>query len=168
MSVVKFDQLSEKARLWIFASERKLTDAEVRNLDDRMQRFMANWTAHKKELITGWKLAYNQFIMLGVDESLMAASGCSIDSLVHHLKEFEQKVACGIVNTHALIFYLDENQTVRCVDRSAFKQLVEADSVNEETIVFNNTIQTIRELRSGKWQVPIRDSWHMQAFGVLV
>jgi hypothetical protein len=41
---------------------------------------------------------------------------------------------------------------------------VQSGEVGEDTVVFNNTIATVGELLAGKWEVPLRESWHAQAF----
>lgn len=168
MSVVKFDDLPDHARLWIFACERKLAEHELAQLHTHMEQFMANWTAHKRELTVSWKTEYTQFLFVAVDEAAMAASGCSIDSLVHSLQSFEQEISCDLVNTHSRVFYRDEQGKIRCVERFEFKALAERSSVTEDTIVFNNIIQSVGELRQNRWEVPMKESWHMQAFGALV
>jgi len=168
MSVVKFNQLPDNARLWIFACERPLAEHELAQLRSNMEQFMTNWTAHKRELTTSWKTEYEQFIFVAVDESAMSASGCSIDSLVHNLQKFEQQIACNIVNTNSKVFYRDGEQQIRCVDRFEFKELAKKDAVDEETVVFNNVIQSVAELRQKRWEVPMKESWHMQAFGAAV
>jgi hypothetical protein len=165
MSVVKFNQLPDSARLWVYACERAFSESEAKMLTDHLNAFMEQWTAHKRELTTAWELRYNQFILIGVDERTMAASGCSIDSLVRSLQEFEKRIASNIVGTNSKVFYRDQNQTIRCVDRSEFGGLVGNDIVNQDTIVFNNTLRTIREVRQGKWEVPMKASWHSEIFG---
>lgn len=168
MSVVKFDELPDDARLWIFACERQLSEHELAQLRSNMEQFMTSWTAHKRELTVSWKTEYGQFIFVAVDESAMSASGCSIDSLVHNLQKFEQQIACDIVNTNSKVFYRDDAQRIRCLDRFGFKELAANGAVDEETVVFNNIIQSVGELRQNKWEVPMKESWHMQAFGAAV
>ena len=168
MSFDNFNELPDTARVWIFGAENPLDSSQVRKLTENMGLFLEQWTAHKKELNPGWGLRYNQFIVIGLDESMMAASGCSIDSMVQNLKNFESAIGANIVGTSLKVFYRDKNKSIQCVDRAEFKQLVENGSVNEETVVFNNLIQTVADLRENRWEIPMQESWHMQAFGVLV
>ncbi len=168
MSFVNFSDLPDTARVWVFGAEKPFDSSQVQKLTENMKHFLEQWTAHKKELNPGWELRHNQFIMVGLDESMMAASGCSIDSMVHNLKKFEVAAGANITGTTLKVFYRNENESAQCVGRAEFKQLVESGMVNEETVVFNNTIQTVADLRQNKWQVPMKESWHMQAFGVLV
>lgn len=167
MAFIEFQQLPDTARLWIYAARRAFDKSQVDTLKDHMNRFMQEWTAHKRELRTGWELKYDQFILVAVDEQTMAASGCSIDSMVHSLQEFEKNVGCQVIGTSTLVFYRNEVGDIRSVDRAQFKHLTELGKVNENTIVFNNVIDALKTFREGKWEVPMRESWHMQAFGAV-
>ena len=168
MSFVNFSELPDTARVWIFGAAEPLGSTQVQSLNENMGLFLKQWTAHKKELNPSWELRHNQFIVIGLDERMMAASGCSIDSMVHNLKNFEVTVGANISGTSLKVFYRDEHDTIQCVGRAEFKHLVESGSVNEETVVFNNTIETVADLKQNRWEVPMKESWHMQAFGVLV
>ncbi|MFQ5637227.1 MAG: hypothetical protein ACE5IR_04455 [bacterium] len=168
MSVVTFERMQDSARLWIYAAERAFTDDEIEMLNKEMFRFLEQWTAHNQDLITSWRLKYARFIMIGVDESLTPASGCSIDSMVRHLSDFEKRIGAHIVNTHTMIFYRDRLGDIQCVARLQFKGLCEEGAVRENSVVFNNTIQSIAELKQGLWEVPMKDSWHYEVFGKAV
>ena len=166
MSVVKFNEIPDTARLWIFGSAKPLNDHQVQMLHENMDRFLDQWASHKREVTAGWDLYYSQFILIGVDEKMTSVSGCSIDSMVHNLRTFEQLSGSDIINSSSKVFYRHANKAIQCVTREEFKQLVENRIVNEGTIVFNNTIQSLSEIRQDKWEVPMKDSWHVEAFGV--
>ena len=168
MSFVNFNDLPDTARVWIFGAENTLDSSQVQKLRENMGLFLEQWTAHKRELNPSWELRHNQFIVVGLDESMLAASGCSIDSMVRNLKNFESAIGANIIDTSLKVFYRDKNESIQCVGRSEFKQLVANGTVTEETVVFNNMIQTAADLRQNRWEIPMQESWHMQAFGVLV
>jgi len=44
-----------------------------------------------------------------------------------------------------------------------FKKLAKDKSVSENTIVFNNLVNTIEELNEG-WEIPASESWHSRFF----
>lgn len=165
MSVVQIDDMPGSTRIWIYGCERALSDDEVGQLNEHMTRFLAEWTAHKRELRTAWQLKHHQFIVLVVDESMMAASGCSVDSMVRNLRIFQERIGAEIVNTASRVFYRDETGKVQCVDRPVFRTLAEEGKVDAGTIVFNNTLLKLEELRAGKWEVPMSQSWHIDVFG---
>ncbi len=164
MSVVAFEALPDHARLWIYGAEREFSSDEETQLAQQLAVFLAQWTAHKRELQTAFAIRHRRFVLVGVDESQMAASGCSIDALVRYLRQLEQAFGLQMVDTHARVFYRDPNSGIRCLERPEFKQLVEAGRVDENTPVFDNTIQTVGALRAGRWEVPMRASWHGEVF----
>ena len=53
---------------------------------------------------------------------------------------------------------------VACTSREGFQQLVEQGAVSRETVVFDNTIQTVGALREGQWEIPAYRSWHGRTF----
>jgi hypothetical protein len=165
MSVVQIEDIPGSTRIWIYGCERPLSDIEARQLDDHMKRFLMEWTAHKRELRTAWRLEYSQFIILAVDESMMAASGCSIDSMVRNLRVFQEKIGVEIVNTASRVFFRDGSGRIRCVERQVFRELAEQGEVDAGTVVFNNTLLQLGEFRAGRWEVPMSQSWHIDVFG---
>jgi hypothetical protein len=153
------------ARVWIYGGERALSAAEANLLTASMNSFLKQWTAHKRELKAAWEVRYQRFVIIAVDEQMMSASGCSIDSLVRHLAELGRKLNIDLVGAHAKVFFRDSSHEIRCVDRSEFKRLIETAALNEDTIVFDNTVATVGLVRAGKWETPMKNSWHMEAFG---
>ena len=166
MSIVDFDELPDTSRLWIYAADRPLTSGEVQQLQEGMQHFLTEWSAHKRELRTGWCLRYDQFIMIGVDENTIAASGCSIDSMVRKLQAFEKELDCSIVGTSMHVFYRGENDEIKWSSRPEFKKMLATGAVDKTTVVFNNVIQTLAEFRNGGWEIPLLHSWHADALTV--
>jgi hypothetical protein len=53
---------------------------------------------------------------------------------------------------------------VRAVERPEFRRLAQAGEVSEDTVVFDNTVATVGDLRAGRWEKPFRDAWHARAF----
>ena len=87
---VPFDQLPDEARIWIYPSNRKMSDEEVEQIKALMADFLQQWTAHGQNLNAGFELPHNRFIVIGLDQSNAAASGCSIDASVHFIQEIEK------------------------------------------------------------------------------
>jgi len=63
------------------------------------------------------------------------------------------------------VFYR-EGGGVRRVTRNEFRDLARSGAVTGDTVVFNNVVATVGELRQGNWEVPLRRSWHAEAFPV--
>lgn len=168
MAVVKFSDLPDNARIWIYGAQNCLDEAQINRLETHMGQFLKEWNSHQNPVVPAWKLQQSRFVIIGVDESSSALSGCSIDSMVRNLKTFDSVTGLNFLGTSSLIFYKDHNDSIQCIDRPGFAELVREDVVNDHTVVFNNVIRTVGEFRNGKWEVPMRDSWHMNVFGKLL
>jgi len=61
------------------------------------------------------------------------------------------------------VLYRDGAAIAR-VSRERFADLVESGSVSQQTVVFDNTLTTVGDVRDGRWELPASASWHGQAF----
>ena len=98
------------------------------------------------------------------DESVAEVSGCSIDGSVRLIKEIEQAFDLNFFD-RLKITYKITNQLVGSFALSQINDLWEKSSINEDTIVFNNLVQTKGEFET-KWEIPLKDSWLFQKISV--
>lgn len=165
MSTVDFSLLPSDARLWVIAAARPLSPAERDLLLERTDRFIEGWLAHGHPVVGARDWRHDRFLLIGADERATGVSGCSIDALFRVFKETEGELGAGLVDRSG-IWFRGADGEIRAVSRPEFRALAQAGEVGEDTVVFDNTIGTVGELRSGKWEVPMRESWHAQAFPV--
>lgn len=158
-------QFSEHSRVWIYQSDKELTDEQTAELHILLNKFAAEWTAHNHQLKAKAEVRYNRFIILIVDETQAGASGCSIDKSVNFLKRVEQEF--GIHLFDRFNFAYREGEKVLSAPRHQFEELLKQGKINNNTIVFNNLVPTLADLET-KWEVPFKDSWHPQLFGNLI
>ena len=158
-------QFSENSRVWVYQANKKLADNEVNQIQDELDSFTTAWTAHNHQLKAKGEVRYNRFIILTVDESQAGASGCSIDKSVHFIQHLEQEHGIALLDRFNLAYR--EGSEVRSAPRHTFEQMLKQGAINSNTIVFNNMVQSLADLQT-KWEVPFKDSWHMQLFGELI
>jgi len=156
---------SENSRVWVYQSNKELTDTAVLALQVQLDSFTKGWTAHNNQLKAKAEIRYNRFIVLIVDESQAGASGCSIDKSVHFMQQLEQQFGINLFDRFNLAYR--NGDKVLSAPRHAFEELLVNKTINTDTIVFNNMVQNLGELQT-KWEVPFKDSWHIQLFGSLV
>ena len=162
MSSVPFKQLPDDARLWIFTAGRELDAGEEDRLLSEVDSFLPAWTAHRVELEAARDWRYGRFLFVAVDESAVGASGCSIDALVRFLKSIGDRLGVVMVD-NAPVLYRDGGEIKR-VTRPEFRELAENGAVTAGTVVFNNTLTRVGELRNSSWEVPASESWHGGVF----
>ena len=148
-------------RIWIYQSNRELTEQESQWVDNKLSDFTLQWAAHGKQLAARAEVRFNRFIILFLNESMEAASGCSIDSSVRFLKEIEKELNIDLFDRMQIAYR--KGNTIEAVSRSEFERLIDLGEVNENTIVFNNTVANSEEL-AASWEVPMKDSWHARVF----
>lgn len=163
MSAVPFSDLPDHSRLWVFASPRPLSGAEADALLARVDRFIDGWLAHGREVRGGRDLRYDRFLLVAADEAATGVSGCSIDSLYHTLQQMEREMGVRLLDSSAVWFRAGDGEIYHAA-RHEFRERVRAGTADENTVVFNNTVASVGELREGHWETPARESWHAQAF----
>ena len=158
---VPFESLPEESRIWIYQSNRKFSDVEIVEIETALQSFLQNWAAHGTSLESSYQLKYNRFIILAVNQEVQSATGCSIDASVEFIQALEKKYNIDLLDKMNVTFKLGEHIAHKpLID---FKKMVKDKAVTENTIVFNNLINTIEEFNES-WEVPATDSWHRRFF----
>jgi len=144
------------ARVWVYQSNKVLSDAEVTDLKAEGEKFVSGWSAHGAALNASFDVLYNRFIVLAVDEKQALASGCSIDKSVHFIKSIEQQFGLNLFD-RMQVAYKKGTEILAC-SLSEFEKLAAAKEVDEHTIVFNNMIST-KAAFDNEWEVPVKNSW---------
>lgn len=161
MSLPSIDELPGSSRTWIFGADRPPGPGEAARVLDRMRSFLEGWTAHRRHLRAALDWRHDRFLVVAVDESSAAASGCSVDDLMRRLEALEEETGLGLVDT-APVWFRDpgEGGRVRTVGRSRFRELAEAGEVGPATVVFDLTVDSLEAVRSGRWEAPAGETWH--------
>ncbi|NBL65707.1 ABC transporter ATPase [Flavobacterium sp. NST-5] len=158
---VPFENLPDDSRIWIYQSNRKLTDDEVTEIELETKNFVEDWAAHGSGLQASFLVKYNRFIILAVDTNVQAATGCSIDSSVVFIQQLEQKYGIDLLDKMNVTFRLGEHIAHKpLID---FKKMAKEKAVSGNTIVFNNLVNTVGEWHE-YWEVPAIESWHSRFF----
>jgi hypothetical protein len=153
----KIFDLPETARVWIYQSTRPFSAHEIGVLQSQLKGFTAEWTAHSKQLCAVGDVLYNHFIVLAIDENQAGASGCSIDKSIYLMKNIEAQY--GIQLFERMNFAWLEGETVKMAASSDFKRLYTEGGISSETLVFDNLVSTVGDLKT-KWLKPLMQSWH--------
>lgn len=153
---VNFNNLADDARIWIYQSNRSLTDQEQEEINTDLKTFLEQWTAHGKDLKAGFELKYKRFIIIGLDAQTQA-SGCSIDASVHFIQELEKKYEIDLLDRMNVSF--KQGDFIAYKTLKDFKVMAKNKSVSKNTVVFNNLVATKAEYLD-HWEVPASESWH--------
>lgn len=158
---IPFEELPEDAKIWIYQSNRKLTDDEVESITSKCQNFIENWAAHGTSLAASFVIKYNRFIIFAVNQEVQQATGCSIDASVHFIQQLEQQFAIELLDKMNVTYRSGEHIAHKSL--LDFKKMAKEKAVSEHTIVFNNLVNTKGEWEEF-WEVPASESWHSRFF----
>jgi hypothetical protein len=158
---IPFENLPEESKIWIYQSNRKFSDAEFSEIETDLKLFVEDWSAHGTSLEASYLLKYNRFIILAVNQENQIATGCSIDKSVEFIQSLEKKYEVDLLDKMNVTFKLGEHVAHKPLIE--FKKMAKEKAVSENTIVFNNLVNTIEEFNEN-WEVPAGDSWHSRFF----
>jgi hypothetical protein len=160
---IPFDRMPDDARVWIFGASEPLTGADAERLLRTVHEFVSGWLAHGHPVVGASDWRYDHFLLIAADEKATGVSGCSIDSLFRALRTGERSLGTTILDS-GRVWYRDAGNMVRSVERGEFRGMVDAGEIDDDTIVFDNTVASVGAVRGGEWEKRFADSWHARAF----
>ena len=149
---IPYSKIANSSRIWIYQSDRILSDKEVTFIQQKLLTFCNEWKAHQAHLKSSYKVFHARFIILLVDEQQQNASGCSIDSSVKVIKEIEAEFGIDLFNRTQIA--CEQKGEIVTLSIAEFKKIVQAD-----TVVFNNLVTTKAEFEEN-WKTLAGSSWH--------
>ena len=147
---------SDTSRVWIYQSSRPFTMEESEQIRNIIAQFVATWKSHGTPVKGFGEVFFNQFIVLAADEAATGVSGCSTDSSVRLIQHIEHTFGVAMFNRQLLAFHT--GQQVLLIPLAQLNAALENNSIQPESLYFNNLVSTLQELREN-WLVPLQSSW---------
>lgn len=158
---VEFEDMPGDARVWIYQADREFTENDIEGIGNECMRFLDQWAAHGSGLKSSFKLLYNRFLIICIDEKQAMASGCSIDSCIHFVQSLGTALGIDFFGRTNIAFL--KNDEIIIEDLSKIKTNQTSHSINSETPTFNNLVQMKSDLDSN-WVIPVSESWIYKYF----
>ncbi|WP_203258219.1 ABC transporter ATPase [Hyunsoonleella ulvae] len=155
--LVDFNSLPEESRVWIYQANRSFTPEEIIEIGHKLDVFIENWTAHGSNLQAGYSIKYKRFIIIGLNQNLNNATGCSIDASVHFIQQLEKDYKVDLMDKMNVSY--KQGEFIAYKPLADFKKMAKQRAVSKNTIVFNNLVNNIAEFKEN-WEVPASESWH--------
>ena len=153
---IPFNKLAPESRMWIYQANRVLTNEEAELVSTKLKAFCDQWLAHGHPLKTSFKIEYNLFLILAVDENVSGASGCSIDGSVRMLKEFQTQLGIDFLDRSNIAFLVDNTLVLHKL--ADLKRLFNEGILTGKSASFNNALTLKHELET-KWIEKASESW---------
>lgn len=161
---VPFEQLSIHSKVWIYASQTPLTNEQTAIISDELKQFTDAWQAHGVELKASYEIKHNHFIVIGVDESHHAPSGCSIDKSVQVIKSIESQLKIDLMNR--LVVYILDNNSVKTYSSGKLSSAIQEGVLHIDSQVFDNTITSFEKYKN-EWLKPAQQTWLHRYFALV-
>ena len=155
--LVPFNELPDSSRVWIYQANRSFSDQELKEITQKTESFLTNWTAHGANLRAAFEIKYRRFIILALDQEMNAASGCSIDASVHFIQQLEKEYRVDLLDKMNVSYKQGEHVAFKTL--TDFRKMAKDKAVSPNTIVFNNLVNNKAEYLEN-WEVPASESWH--------
>ena len=150
------ESFSPESKIWIYQSNRSVSESEKEEATNMLQTFTNNWLSHGKKVKGFGKILFNQFIILFADETSFAVSGCSTDSSVRLMKEIEQKLSIQLFDRQKLAFLI--NGEIKIIPVNEFAKELHQGILTPEIIYFNNPVDNLHKFKNN-WMIRIDQSW---------
>ena len=155
--ITDFKNLPDNSRIWVYQSNRKMSEDEIAIIEEKTNKFLSQWTAHGADLEAGFEIRYNRFIVIGLNQTNASASGCSIDASVNFIQTLEEKFGIDLLDKMNVTFYNGKYIAHKTI--AEIKAKSKARSISMNTIVLNKLLDTKADYKE-HWEVPAKYSWH--------
>jgi hypothetical protein len=150
------EDFNANSRVWIYQSSRLFFISEALEMEDMLNDFVKNWHSHGTPVKGFANLFFGRFLIFMADETASGVSGCSTDSSVRLVKEIEKKYNTDMFDRQLLAFIVKDK--IEQIPLSQLNYAIENNFINENTLYFNNTVQT-KKLLETEWIIPLKESW---------
>tara|TARA_B100001029_G_C15053241_1_gene452368 strand:- start:757 stop:1257 length:501 start_codon:yes stop_codon:yes gene_type:complete len=154
---VSFNLLPPNAKVWIYQSDSNLSSKDVELIEKEVKFFLNNWSSHNKEIESSFEIRYNRFLIIGLNENINLASGCSIDKSVNFIKNLQSILKVNFLNRLDVAYKIGNE--INSISLLEFQTMIRKNKLSKDSIVYNNMIDT-KKLYLNNWETTIENSWH--------
>ena len=154
---VSFNLLPSNAKVWIYQSDSNLSSTDVELIEKEVKFFLNNWSSHNKEIESSFEIRYNRFLIIGLNENINSASGCSIDKSVNFIKNLQSILKVNFLNRLDVAYKIGNK--INSISLLEFQTMIRENKLSKDSIVYNNMIDT-KKLYLNNWETTIEKSWH--------
>lgn len=154
---VNFNDLNKNSKVWVFQSTSDIPESLLDNISKDSKDFLNQLNSHGNSLNSSFKLVYNHFLIIAVENIKNEISGCSIDTIIRFVKNLELRYNLSFFN-RLTVKYKEENNNIKSTSLDEFKSIYKTKKISEKITVFNNLVKNIDELEN-IWETNIHNSW---------
>tara|TARA_Y100000766_G_scaffold225188_1_gene197882 strand:+ start:1242 stop:1736 length:495 start_codon:yes stop_codon:yes gene_type:complete len=154
---VNFNDLNKNSKVWVFQSSSEIPELSLENISNDSKDFLDQLNSHGNSLNSSFKLIYNHFLIIAVENIKNEISGCSIDTITRFVKNLELKYNLSFFD-RLIVKYKKNNENIKSTSLNEFKTMCKTKMIDDDITVFNNLVKNIYELEN-IWETNIHNSW---------
>ena len=154
---IDFEKLNKSSKVWVFQSSSEIPASLLQNISIDSKDFLEQLNSHGRNLKSSFKLMYNHFLIIAVENSKNEISGCSIDTITRFVKNLELKYNLSFFD-RLIVKYKKNNENIKSASLNEFKTICKTKMIDDDITVFNNLVKNIDELEN-IWETNIHNSW---------
>ena len=159
--IIDFKNIPDDSRIWIYQSSKDLSDSDIKIIDNKTTLFLENWKAHGNELQASYLIKERRFLVIAVNEKFNPIGGCSIDYSLQLVNDISTTINLDLLDRLSVNYRLENN--IKSISLRDLKNKIKNKSFSPETIIFNTTVKTKKEL-SSDFELKISSSWLSKFF----
>jgi hypothetical protein len=159
--ITDFKNIPDDSRVWIYQSNRDFTDLDIKIIKNKTTFFIDNWKAHGNDLQASYLIKERRFLVIAVNEKFNPIGGCSIDYSLQLVNDISNNINLDLLDRLS-VNYRSENK-IKSISLKDLKNKIKNRSFSPETIIFNTTVKTKKEL-STDFELKISSSWLSKFF----
>lgn len=156
-----FSSLTETSQIWIYQSNRAMTESEISEIGAILEQFVNGWQSHGKPVTGSYEIVKGRFIVLAAERLGGEPSGCSIDSSVEIIRNIEAKFHISLLDRSEIAY--EENEEIKSVNFRDLKKLVDDGQITPSTPIYNNNVSEMKDF-ANQWKQAASDSWVKRYF----
>lgn len=147
---------NDNSHVWVYQSNRAFTIHEVIQIEMRLHNFTKEWKSNGIAVKGYANLFFGHFIILMADERATGIKVFDADDSIKFIKSIERDYNVELFDRLMLAFIIQER--IQLLPLAELNLSIEKDLITPDTLYFNNTILTKKELIN-KWIIPVKESW---------
>jgi hypothetical protein len=154
---IGFEKLNKSSKVWVFQSSSEIPESLFENISIDTKNFLEELNSHGNSLNSSFKLIYNHFLIIAVENTKNEISGCSIDTIIRFVKNLELRYNLSFFD-RLIVKYKEENNNIKSTSLDEFKSIYKTKKISDKITVFNNLVKNIDELEN-IWETNIQNTW---------
>ncbi len=155
-SLKDLEHFNPDSKVWVFTANRLLSDAEIPQINSRLEEFAQSWASHGDPLSARAFVLHGYFIILAVDNKLYLASGCSIDTAMRFIQTLQIDFDVDLLDRQSFVYLKDHEPVL--IRKKDMKSAYLDGVIHDETLFFDPLVSGWQEMKEG-FLKPMGDFW---------